>query len=229
VWRHVGPEVQSTLASVAAGFDERQRKSLFRVVLIVCRHALSTDVEGTTFGLDTVTLSQVAVVVSGELVTTRRKALGILKTLYDEGDDEQRRAIFDVMMAATRTPDTSNYGDDLVKVVLEDGAALVGYLTRYAVSDSFELIQHIEHRLLWLYRRGTKEAAGQTSLGEEQRALSSAILGYRDAANARPDFVVYRPWLASSLCSRHNGLTRTRMWRGTRLTVSLLSKNWLPR
>ena len=89
-----GPTIQAALASTVSAFEWDERKRLFPVIVSVCSHALESDVTGTSDGLNTVTFHRGAVIVSDQLIATRKKALSVLQTLYAEAeDDECRRTV----------------------------------------------------------------------------------------------------------------------------------------
>jgi len=115
-WRKVGPAIQTALVSTVSAFDPDERKLLFPVIVSVCRHALESEVTGTSAGLNTVTFHRGVVAVSDELVSTRKKALSVLQTLYAEAEDDERRgAVLNAILEATRTPSAGAYGNDLLK------------------------------------------------------------------------------------------------------------------
>jgi hypothetical protein len=94
-WRQVGPGVQTALVSAVSAFEPDERKRLFPVIVSVCRQALEAEVTGTSTALDTFTFHRGAVVVSNQLIATRRRALNVLQTLYADAEHEnQRRTVF---------------------------------------------------------------------------------------------------------------------------------------
>ncbi len=193
-WRKAGPAVQTALVSTVSAFEPDERKLLLPVIVSVCRHALESEITGTSTGLNTVTFHRGAVVVSDELVWTRNKALSVLQTLYAEAeDDELRRTVFNAILAATRTPSGIAYGDHLLKVILADQSSIVHFFTERTAAESFEMLQHIEHTFWRMHRRNKVAAAGPfAALAPEMDALNAAIIRFRDSANARQDFVVHK-------------------------------------
>ena len=192
-WRKVGPAIQTALVSTASAFEQDERKLLFPVIVSVCRHALESDVTGTSSSFNAVTFHRGAVVVSDELVATRKRALGVLQTLYAEAeDDERRRAVLNAMLAATRTPSAGNYGNDLLKIILIDENSIVQFFTGRAANESFEMLQHIENIFWWIYRRNRSAPEPFAALSPDMEALNAAIIRFRETANARQDFVVHK-------------------------------------
>jgi hypothetical protein len=123
-----------------------------------------------------------------------QKALSVLQILYAEAeDDERRRVVFNAMLSATRTPSAGAYGNDLLKVILADEGSIVQFFTERAAVESFEVLQHIEHTFWWMYRRnGTAPDGPFAALAPDMDVLNAAIIRFRDAANARQDFVVHK-------------------------------------
>jgi ppGpp synthetase/RelA/SpoT-type nucleotidyltranferase len=193
-WRQFGPGVQTALVSAVSAFEPDERKLLFPVIVSVCRQALEAEVTGTSAALDTFTFHRGAVVVSDQLIATRRRALNVLQTLYADAEHEgQRRTVFTAMLAATHTPSGSRYGADLFKMILADSHSIVVFFTERVATESFEMLQHIEHTFWWMYRRNRTAPNGPfAAFAPDMDALNAAIIRFRDAANARADFVVHK-------------------------------------
>ncbi len=193
-WRKVGPAIQTALVSTVSAFEPDERQLLFPVVVSVCRHALQSDVSGTSASIDAVTFHRGAVVASDELIATRKRALGVMKTLYAEADDDGgRQVVFNAMLEATRTPSAGACSDELRKVVLADQTSIVQFFTERASAESFELLQHVEYTFWWMYRRSkTPPAEPSGILATHSDDLNAAILRFRDVANARQDFVIHK-------------------------------------
>jgi hypothetical protein len=193
-WRKVGPAIQTALVSTVSTFERDEREQLFPVIVSVCSHALESDVIGTSDGLNTVTFHRGAIIVSDQLIATRKKALSVLQTLYAEAeDDERRRTVLNAMLAATRTPSAGAYGNDLLKVILTDEGSIVRFFTERAAVESLEMLQHIEHTFWWMYRRNRTAPDGPfAALAPDMEALNAAVIHFRDTANARQDFVVHK-------------------------------------
>jgi hypothetical protein len=164
------------------------------VVTSVCRHALEPEVSGTSSQSDTITFHRGAVIPSDELIATRAKSLDVLRGLYESAEDEDtRRVILGAMLAGTDSPSTGTYGPELLIVVLANSQAIVQLFTERIQVESFEMLQHLEHTFLWLYRRnGTAPPGPFAILAPEMDALTKAILAFRDTANARTDFVTHK-------------------------------------
>jgi ppGpp synthetase/RelA/SpoT-type nucleotidyltranferase len=193
-WRKLGPRIQTALVSRVSAFEPDERKLLFQLIVSVCRHALEPDVTGTSAGLNSVTFHNGAVVVSKALVATRKKALSILQTLYAEAEDDERRGVvLNAMLAATRTPSTADYGDDLLNVTLADTSSIIQFFTERFAVESFEMLQHLEHTFWRMHRRNrTMPAEASPALARDIDALNTAIIRFRDIVNAREDFVVHK-------------------------------------
>lgn len=194
-WNAAGPLVQSTLVDAVAAFDASRRELLHSIVVSVCRHALEPDISGTSSTMDTVTFHRGAVVASDALAAVRGKAIGLLEELYKQADtEEKKRAIFTALNAATQTPTAGRYDEELCGLILENTLRVVNFLSAVqANEDQHEVVQHIEHSMLWLYRRSNDRTNSQfPGLVSQASAVSAAVLAFRDAVNGRGDFVRYK-------------------------------------
>lgn len=193
-WRKVGPAIQTALVSTVSAFEGDELKLLFPVIVSVCRHALEPDVSGTSSGLNTVTFHRGTVVVSDQLIEVRKKALSVLQTLYAETEEDDRRNnVFNAILTATRTPSFGDYGDDLLEMILTDSISIVQFFTDRAATESFEMLQKIEHtfwRMYWRYRKAPDGSLAELAMDVD--TLNEAIIRFRDIANQRQDFVVHK-------------------------------------
>lgn len=99
-------------------------------------------------------LRQGSAVPSDALARMRAEAIGLLTELYrtaspDAGKPPTEAALFE----ATRTPSGSGYSNELLVGILENSAAIVDFFSTVATAESCEILQAVEHKLLWLYQR----------------------------------------------------------------------------
>jgi hypothetical protein len=61
-----------------------------------------------------------------------------------------------MLFAATAMPVSSNYGNELLASVLSESARVVEFFQEVAATDSYEIIQNVQDKLLWMHpaRRG---------------------------------------------------------------------------
>lgn len=195
VWQQAGCYVQSELLSELSGFDAAQRRLLRPLVLSVCRKALEPEITGTSSpSFDTVSFHTGSVRVDDTLTAVRAQALGILETLFVESkSDAEQRAIFDAMLAATRHPYSTKYGDELIQVTLENSCRIVEFCVGHYASMPYELWQHVEHSFLWLYQHAPSwPEESQFQLHAKAEQLVVSITRFRDLINADQDFIRHK-------------------------------------
>ena len=91
-WRKVGPAIQTALVSTVSAFEPDERKLHFPVIVSVCSNAMRSPRSlARRPASHTVTFHRGAVVVSDELISTRKRLFSILHTLYAEAEDDERR------------------------------------------------------------------------------------------------------------------------------------------
>ena len=171
-----------------------QKQSLRPITLCVCKEALSSSVTGTSSpAFDTIAFDQGGVRVSDVLSKVRSTALGALETLYrDAHSEEDRRSAFHAMMEAGRQPSMGNYEDSLIVEIARNLTRVVSFCTDERLTMSYELMQHIEHELLWYYQYAPSWANNIPAAKEPIDALVVEIARFRDAINADPEFVMHK-------------------------------------
>lgn len=134
--------------------------------------------------------------VSDQLKDIRDKAIKALFAAFDRStDDAQKRAVLSAMDAATRTPNQTQYSNELLATTLKDAARIVDFVTERAKATSYELLQHMEHRFLYDYRRVkplTEDPGNRFGCQAEANALVFAIFKFRDTINVDVRFVRYK-------------------------------------
>ena len=79
--------------------------------------------------------------------------------------------------------------------MLNDSARVVDFFSSRAESDAYEIIQSVEHRLLWMHRRNTGVRNGNTIdatvLAAADR-LQESIRSFRTRTEANKGFVIYK-------------------------------------
>lgn len=195
VWRQAGSYVQSELLNAIAAFDADKRNLLRPIVLAVCQHALSPEVTGTSSpSFDTISFHRGSVRVSDVLKHVRSMVLTVLENLYQEAEtEEEKYAAFNVMLDATRHPYQGQYSDELIALTLQNTQRVVDFCARHRQPMSYELLQHVEHHLLWFYQNVPSWIlADRPGMAEEIDQLRQAIARFRDDANADVGFVRHK-------------------------------------
>lgn len=196
VWQEAGPIVQHILAERILSLDLELAVAIRPVLLKVLGELLSPEVTGTSSTYKTVTWSTGAVEPSDALLTIRARAIEALKRMFRHAKtDGERLEVMQAMWEATRLPNRGTYPDALLKLVLENTLDIVSFYVREANGLSFELVQKLEHMLLWLYRHYREMPEDATRVAvvrDEVGKVTVAILRLRDFINQDPKFVTYK-------------------------------------
>ncbi|OQW65485.1 MAG: hypothetical protein BVN29_10820 [Nitrospira sp. ST-bin5] len=195
-YNQVGPMLQMALVDYLAKMDDAEVDNVRPIALAVWTEAIQSDITGTKWKADSVILSTGAVPASDQLMEARDKTLKALFAAYDRSsDDVQRRAVTLALDAATRTPHQARYSSQLLAITLKDTTRIVEFLTERAKNTSYELLQHLEHRFLWVFRRVkglTEEKDDRFGCQVHAKLLVAAIFKFRDTINADARFVQYK-------------------------------------
>jgi len=195
-YNKVGLTFQMALVDYLGEMSEAEVDKIRPIALSVWTEAIQSDITGTKWKADSVVLSPGAVPVSDHLMGVRDKAIKALFAAYDRStDDSEKRAILSALDAATRTPHQSQYSNELLATTLKDATRIVDFLVERVEAMSYELLQHVEHRLFYDFRRAKGfilDPEGRFGCQAEAQALISAIFKFRDTINADDRFVRYK-------------------------------------
>jgi ppGpp synthetase/RelA/SpoT-type nucleotidyltranferase len=196
VYQQVGPNLQLALLDYLGGLDVSVINGTWDIALTVWRECLHSDMSGSQWSADAVTLRTGAVPVSPLLQEVREKAFASLFTAYDGSmDDSRRTAVFAALDAATSTPFQGNYSNHLLRLTVVDATRVVRFAIARASGMSYELRQHLEHRFHHDYQRARQlidDPENRFECVAEAQALATIILEFRDAINADDDFARYK-------------------------------------
>jgi hypothetical protein len=196
IWRQAGPYVQVVLADVMSQLTLEDRAELHPLALTVWRELLGSELRGTEFSADKVAISTGAVQLTDELKAIREKAINGLIGLYDQSQSyPEKRQVVSALIAATWLPSQGRYSNELCASILDDTKRIVELLSERTSGESYELLEHIEHRLLFDNRRALEIAADpQYRFGCKEIALSlmQSILVFRELVNADEQYVRYK-------------------------------------
>jgi ppGpp synthetase/RelA/SpoT-type nucleotidyltranferase len=195
VWKQAGPYVQTILVQKLRKMDRSNVDSLRPVLLEVLGEALKAEVHGVSATYKSVTLSQGSAVPSDAFARMRAEAIELLTGLYRTAStDAEKRRTEGALFEATRTPSGSQYSNELLVCILDNSSAIVDFFSTIAPTESYEILQTIEHRLLWLHRRnqGIKALGADAAVAKAHDALDASILRFREAANAAKGFTIYK-------------------------------------
>jgi ppGpp synthetase/RelA/SpoT-type nucleotidyltranferase len=195
VWKQAGPYVQTVLVQKIRKMDRGNIDQLRPVLLEVLGDALKTEVHGTSSTYKSVTLRQGSAFPSEALARMRTEAIELLMELYRTASSESdKRKTEAALFEATRTPN-GRHSNELLVGILENSAAIVDFFSGFAPRESYEILQTIEHKLLWMYRRNHDmpgAMAADAAVAKARDVLNASILRFRDAANANKGFTIYK-------------------------------------
>ena len=195
-YTHVGPMLQMALVDHIAVMSDAEVGSIRPVALTVWTEAIQSDITDAKWKADAVVFSTGAVPVSDQLKDVRDKAIKALFAAYDRSkDDGEKRAALSALAAATRTPNQALYSNEFLAITLKDAIRIVEFVTERAKAESYELLQHLEHRFLYDYFRAkslTEDPENQFGCQTEAAALMAEIFKFRDTINADDGFVRYK-------------------------------------
>jgi ppGpp synthetase/RelA/SpoT-type nucleotidyltranferase len=191
VWKQAGPYAQTVLVQKIRTIDKIN--PLRPVLLKVLGEALKTEVHGVSSGYESITLTQGSIVWSEALARLRAEAIDLLTELYGTAStDTEKRRTKDALFEATRTPNGSGYSNDLLACILENSAAIVDFFSTIAPTESYEILQTIEHGVLWLHRLNPGIGGVDPAVIKARDALNASILRFRESANASKGFTIYK-------------------------------------
>jgi ppGpp synthetase/RelA/SpoT-type nucleotidyltranferase len=196
VWKQAGPYVQSVLVKKIGKMDRSTWNTIRPVLLEVLGEVLKPEVHGVSSTYNAVKLTQGSTVSSDALARMRADAIELLKELYRSASSEtEKRQVEGALFEACRTPSGSGYSNELLRGILENCTAIVDFFCEVAPAEIYEILQSLEHRLLWLYQRNQGIAgamAADPGVAQARDALTASILKFRDIVNANKGFTVYK-------------------------------------
>ncbi len=195
-YNKVGPMLQMALVDYLAEMDDAEVDNVRPIALAIWTEAIQSDITGTRWKANSVTLSTGALPASDQLKEVRDKAIKALFAAYDRSPlDVQKRAVLSALDAATRTPNQGQYSNQILAITIKDATRIVEFLTERVKSTSYEILQHLEHRFLYDYRRVkelTEDTDNRFSCQNDAKVLMAAILKFRDIINTDDRFVRYK-------------------------------------
>lgn len=195
-YQNVGVAIQHALVDYLGQLGVKELEDIRPIALVVWGEAVQSDISGTEWSAESVTLSTGAVPVSSSLSEVRNKAIDALLSAYDRSiDDTQRRQVIAALDAATRTPTQGRYSNELLAITLRDARRIVDFLSERAGKSSLELLQHLERGLLHdarVAKQLAEDSEGRFSCKKEAAALLKSIYAFRDAINASGEYQKYK-------------------------------------
>ena len=195
-WRQVGPGIQLYLGDALAKMTEAEIDKIRPLAITIWRCLLSSEVDGTSWSGDTITISKGAVPVSDNIKAMRAMAIKGLTGLFDRSISEaQRRSVISVFWEATQLPHQANYSNELLATAINDMTTIAGILLPRLAAMDYDEWEHIENHLFREYKRfkplaeADKDAKG---VKVEAQELIVVIKDIRTRMNRNPNYIRYK-------------------------------------
>ncbi len=194
IWKHAGPLVQQRLVERIRRMGRDEVEPVRPVVMKALGEVLETELSGTSGTYNTVTLHRGAAVPSDALANMRSAAIALVKGFFrDVRADRDRRSIIQALAGAMAIPGVGRASIGLLKTILRDTIEIVEFYIESAPMLSYELLQNLENRLLWEYRRKGKVAKeADPEIAALRTSLVERIFAFRDQINRDEKFVIYK-------------------------------------
>ncbi|MBY0579259.1 MAG: RelA/SpoT domain-containing protein [Burkholderiales bacterium] len=195
-YKQVGPMLQMVLVDHLVGMSDAEVNRIWPIALTIWTEAIQSRITSTKWKADTVTLTTGVLPASDQIREVRDKAIDALFAAYDRSaDDTQKRDILSALDVATRTPNQGRYSNELLATTIKDATRIVEFVTECADAESYGLLQHLEHRFFFYYRRAidlVDDPENKFCCQIEAGALMSTIIKFRDTINADDRFIKYK-------------------------------------
>jgi ppGpp synthetase/RelA/SpoT-type nucleotidyltranferase len=194
VWKQVGFGVQQKLHGAIRALSTEEREALRPVIIATGNKFLETELHGTTWHFNSVTIHRGSVGASGQYGKFRTDVISTLFELYDSSSsDVEKRQIERALGSGTRLP-MDGGRDGLIEIVLDDTRKIVDFFANRTSGQPYMLLQEIEHQYLYLYRRSCELVAGKWSdaIKEKAGAVVAAIEVFLDRLNSDERFVKFK-------------------------------------
>ena len=196
VWRQAGPAVQIALTGTIDRLGTDERLACRAALLTVWQELLSPDLSGASFSADTFTLSSGAIGVSEDIKRIRSKAIdGLFEALDRAASEADKTMVVNSLWIATRLPIRTALSNELCALVLSDTRRIAELLTQKVSQLPYQLLGHVEHQILLLYRQWLPAAEADEdrfNCRDLITIVTHALLAFRDAANSDPQSVRYK-------------------------------------
>jgi hypothetical protein len=191
-----GLDVQATLFDAIDALGSEGWDAHRRLLTPMLGNMLSFEVSGTTNHSTKVEFKRGTLPASVELKAIRARAVHLLKAIFVRADtDAQRVAALQAIRTATRAPMQGGYSDATQELIMRAAAEVIEFHTQILPGLSLELRQACEawvNRLYLTYMDLPDHMRAQPRLVDAQVPLIAAGLGFKDAVNADPEYVIFK-------------------------------------
>jgi ppGpp synthetase/RelA/SpoT-type nucleotidyltranferase len=196
VWQQIGQQVQLYLGDALAKMADVEIDAIRPLAITMWRGLLSSEIDGTSWSADAVTISRGAIPASADIATVRAMAIKGLTGLFDRSsDDDERRPVVSAFWEASQLPFQSNYSNELLITAIRDLAAVADALLPRLPQMKYDLWESIESHLYREYRRFkplAESAKDDKGVKADAQKLVGAIKNIRDYMNRSRKYVRYK-------------------------------------
>ena len=196
VWQQVGPGIQLYLGDVLEKMTDAEIDEIRPLAITIWRCLLSSEVDGTIWSGDTVTISQHAIPASDNIKAMRGMAIKGLTGLFDRSTSEgQRRSVISAFWKATQLPHQANYSNELLATAIHDITAIAGILLPRLAAMDYDEWEHIEKHLFREYKRFKPLAEvdkDTKGVRAEAQKLVAVIQDIRTKMNRSQNYIRYK-------------------------------------
>ena len=195
LWTRFGPNVQSILVDAIGALPPKDRARDRELVVAVCQAVLSTEMEGTVWNANSVTLRTEAIPIIPEIIKDSRTGnLDPLRTFQGDGSSGERRKILSTLRQAGHTGNRTEASDDWLNLTLKNARQIVEFILGAAEPLTYELMQTLEHNYWYEYRRARdiSKSTARVNCREAATQLMAAIEKLRDKFNEDQTFTKFK-------------------------------------
>jgi len=196
VWKQVGPYVQERICDRIQALDDKEVETLHPLILRGLSQVLSPEAKSTSSTYSSITLHRAPVQPSTSLTRVRNAAVSILEDMYSpDAPEQERRVVLSALWEATETSHHASSSEELDLTIIRNSLDVLGFCSKIAKDESFEVLQHLEHKAFWLFKRcqaWSKETGEHAKRASASQELIDSILRFRDQINGDQEFVIYK-------------------------------------
>lgn len=195
VWRQAGYVVQKLLQESISALSDVERTALRQLVLAVAQQILDPELSGSAWHFQSVSLHRGAVQPSEGYGVVRNNTIDLLLDMYERvANEQEKREIILALHHGMQLPGNTSPDNAITATILDNTIRIVKFFVGRADTEELEILQTIEHDYLWRYRytRDIATAAKKPVTIEKTNAVRGAIEQFRDRANAREQFVLFK-------------------------------------
>jgi ppGpp synthetase/RelA/SpoT-type nucleotidyltranferase len=195
-WQQVGPGIQLYLGDLLAKMNDAEIDEIRPLAISIWRCLLSSEVDGTFWSGDTVTISKGAIPINDSIKEMRATSIKGLTGLFDRSSNEgQRGSVISAFWDAAQLPHQANYSNELLATVVHDMTEIAGILLSRLANLGYDEWQHIESRLFQEYKRFKPLAEANNDakgVKTEAQKLVATIKDVRTRMNRTKNYVRYK-------------------------------------